>query len=111
MSFSTPKEIATLAVQAGVNKSHQSLQNLLILGFLGGAFIAIGFLLDLHVIAQLPADWGSFGGLLGAMVFPLGLILTVLAGAELLTGNMMVMTIAALSKKISWGRWYVTGSG
>ncbi len=102
MSFSTPKEIATLAVQAGVNKSRSSLQNLLILGFLGGAFIAIGFLLDLHVIAQLPADWGSFGGLLGAMVFPLGLILTILAGAELLTGNMMVMTIAALSKQISW---------
>ncbi len=103
MSFSTPKEIAVLAVQAGVTKSQSSLQNLMILGFLGGAFIAIGFLLDLHVVAQLPADWGSFGGLLGAMVFPLGLILTIIGGAELLTGNMMVMTLAALSKKISWG--------
>lgn len=102
MSFSTPNEIAVQAVQAGVKKSHHSLQNLLILGFLGGAFIAIGFLLDLHVTARLPADWGSFGGLLGAMVFPLGLILTIIGGAELLTGNMMVMTLAALSKKISW---------
>ncbi|GAA0473299.1 MULTISPECIES: formate/nitrite transporter family protein [Tatumella] len=102
MSFSTPKEIALLAVQAGVNKSRTPLSSLLILGFLGGAFIAIGFMLDLHVISRLPADWGSFGVLLGAMMFPLGLILTVLAGAELLTGNMMVMTIAALSKKISW---------
>lgn len=85
MSFSTPKEIAVLAVQAGITKSQSSLQNLMILGFLGGAFIAIGFLLDLHVVAQLPADWGSFGGLLGAMVFPLGLILTIIGGAELLT--------------------------
>ncbi|MBT0726899.1 formate/nitrite transporter family protein [Rosenbergiella australiborealis] len=101
MSLSTPKEVAALAVQSGVSKSHASISHLLVLGFLGGAFIAIGFLLDLHVVAQLPAEWGSFGGLLGAMVFPLGLILTVLAGAELLTGNMMVMSIALLSKKIS----------
>ena len=102
MALSTPKEIAHLAVQIGIDKSLLPLKKLLPLGFLGGAFIAIGFLLDIHVIAQLPAEWGSFGVLLGAMVFPLGLILTVLAGAELLTGNMMIMTISTLSKKTPW---------
>lgn len=69
MSLHSPKEIAALAVQAGVNKSRAPLANLLILGFLAGAFIATGFLLDIHVIGTLPAEWGSFGALLGAAVF------------------------------------------
>lgn len=57
MSLHSPKEIAALAVQAGVNKSRAPLANLLILGFLAGAFIATGFLLDIHVIGTLPAEW------------------------------------------------------
>ncbi|MBS0970354.1 formate/nitrite transporter [Chimaeribacter arupi] len=101
MSLHTPKEIAAIAVQAGVVKSRASIMNLLILGFMAGAFIATGFLLDLHVIGTLPPQWGSFGGLLGAAVFPVGLILTVLAGGELLTGNMMTLPIAWFSRQIN----------
>ncbi|MCU5771361.1 formate/nitrite transporter family protein [Erwiniaceae bacterium BAC15a-03b] len=101
MSLHTPKEIAAIAIQAGVAKSHASISTLMILGFLAGAFIATGFLLDIHVIYQLPAEWGSFGGLLGAAVFPVGIILTVLAGGELLTGNMMTMPIAWFARQIS----------
>lgn len=101
MSLHSPKEIAQLAIQAGVIKSQAPVSILLILGFMAGAFIATGFLLDLHVINQLPADWGSFGGLLGAAVFPIGLILTVLAGGELLTGNMMTMPVAWFARRIS----------
>ncbi|EIC84076.1 formate/nitrite transporter family protein [Serratia sp. M24T3] len=101
MSLYSPKEIASLAVAAGVSKSRASVANLLILGFLAGAFIAIGFLLDLHVVGTLPASWGSFGGLLGAAVFPVGLILTVLAGGELLTGNMMTLPMAWFARQIS----------
>ncbi|WP_448957774.1 formate/nitrite transporter family protein, partial [Klebsiella michiganensis] len=89
-----------LAVQAGVNKSRAPLANLLILGFLAGAFIATGFLLDIHVIGTLPAEWGSFGALLGAAVFPIGLILTILAGGELLTGNMMTLPMAWFAREI-----------
>ena len=101
MSLHSPKEIAAVAIQSGVAKSHSSVSTLLILGFLAGAFIALGFLLDIHVINSLPADWGSFGGLLGAAVFPVGIIMTVLAGGELLTGNMMTMPIAWFARQIS----------
>jgi formate/nitrite transporter len=102
MSLYSPKEIASLAVAAGVSKSHASVSNLLLLGFLAGAFIATGFLLDLHVIGTLPGNWGSFASLLGASVFPIGLILTILAGGELLTGNMMTLPIAWFSRQISF---------
>lgn len=39
--------------------------------------------------------------MIGAAVFPVGLILVVLAGAELITGNMMSVAMALFSRKIS----------
>ncbi|NIF20918.1 formate/nitrite transporter family protein [Candidatus Pantoea multigeneris] len=101
MSLHTPQTIAQIAVESGVAKSRLPVSTLLILGFMAGAFIATGFLLDLHVINQLPAEWGSFSGLLGAAVFPIGLILTTLAGGELLTGNMMLLPLAWFARRIS----------
>lgn len=101
MAFRKPQEIAQLAVDAGTYKASMPLKNMLVLGFLGGAFIAIGYLLDIRVIANLPHEWGTFGTFLGAAVFPLGLILILLAGGELLTGNMTAISIASLAKKVT----------
>lgn len=100
----TPQRIAQLAVEAGARKAGLPLPSMLILGFLAGAFISIGYLLDIRVTANLPENWGTFGSFLGAAVFPLGLILIILAGGELLTGNMMAVSIACLSKKVTIGR-------
>ncbi|MGQ0513149.1 formate/nitrite transporter family protein, partial [Bacillus sp. D-CC] len=59
---------------SGRKKAHLSLLPMLILGFFGGAFIALGYLLDIHVIGTMPKAWGSFTSFLGAAVFPIGLI-------------------------------------
>ncbi|WP_409293737.1 formate/nitrite transporter family protein [Peribacillus sp. SCS-26] len=104
MSFHQPKQIAEISVEAGVKKAGMNLRSMLILGFLGGAFISIGFLLDIRVSADLPKDWGTFGSFLGAAVFPLGLILIVLAGGELLTGNMMSVPLAYFMNRITLGQ-------
>ncbi len=101
MSINTPKEIATLAIQAGIAKNRLSIPTLFILGVMAGAFIATGFLLDIHVIGTMPAEWGSFAGFVGAAVFPVGLIMTVLAGGELLTGNMLLLPLARFAGGIS----------
>ena len=103
MSLNTPQQIADLAVEAGSKKAVLPVPAIIILGFLAGAFIALGFLLDIHVSTMIPADWASFGNLLGAAVFPLGLILVVLAGGELLTGNMMTLPMALFAGRI--GVW------
>jgi len=100
MSLNTPQQIAEIAVESGVKKAHLSLSSLMILGFLAGAFIAFGFLLDIHVSTMIPSDWASLGNLLGAVVFPVGLILVVLAGGELLTGNMMSLPMALFAGRI-----------
>lgn len=101
MAFRKPDEIAEAAIEAGMKKIKLPLPSLLVLGFLGGAFIALGYLLDIRVIGDLPKEWGSLSSLIGAAVFPVGLILVVLAGAELITGNMMSVAMALFSRKIS----------
>lgn len=101
MSFHVPGKIAGMAIEAGVQKTRLSLPTMLMLGFLGGAFISLGFLLDIRVIGNLPQHWGSLSNLLGGIVFPLGLILVILAGGELITGNMLSVSIALYARKIS----------
>ncbi|GEK34043.1 formate/nitrite transporter family protein [Kurthia sibirica] len=101
MAFNKPAEIADIAINIGVEKVDSTVKKMLVLGFLGGAFIALGFLLDIRVMAAMPAEWGSFVTFLGAAVFPLGLILVLLAGADLITGNMMTVPMAFFAKKIN----------
>ncbi|MBX5467743.1 MAG: formate/nitrite transporter family protein [Firmicutes bacterium] len=103
-NFLTPAEIAQAAVESGVDKSRLSIDRLLVLGFLAGAFIALGGLFDIRVTAGMPDSWGTIKLLVGGAVFPIGLILVVVAGAELLTGNLMTLPIALHAGKVSWGR-------
>jgi len=99
MAFHSSQQIAEIAVQAGVKKATMKPSNTLLLGFLGGAFISLGFLLCIRIMSDLPEDWGTFGTLLGAAVFPVGLMLIIIAGGELLTGNMMALPLAVLAKR------------
>lgn len=100
MSFNSPQETALQAVSAGYKKTQTPLVALLVLGFLAGAFIAIGFLLDIRVTGTMPAEWGGLRTFIGASVFPIGLVLTLIAGGELLTGNMMTLPMALFSRQI-----------
>lgn len=103
MAFHKPQKIAEITIEAGVTKTKLPFAHLLLLGFLGGAFISLGYLLDIRVIGDLPKEWGSLSNLIGGAVFPVGLILIVLAGAELITGNLMSVSMAYYAKKITLG--------
>ncbi|AJS60435.1 formate/nitrite transporter family protein [Paenibacillus sp. IHBB 10380] len=102
MAYYKPQQIAELTVETGTKKAHNPLITVLVLGFLGGAFIALGFLLDIRVIAGAPKEWETIASFIGASIFPVGLILVLLAGGELLTGNMMAVPLAWMAKKISF---------
>lgn len=102
MSFYSPEEILKVAQKTGIEKVHFPLRRTVILGFLAGAYISLGFLLYIRVTASTPEEiWGTLSSFLGAAVFPLGLIFVLIAGGELLTGNMMALTTARLQGKIS----------
>lgn len=105
MGFAKPEQIALRTIQAGMKKAYMPLKTQLPLGFAAGAFIALGFLLAIRVSGSLPPDWGGLRSLAGAAVFPLGLILCLIAGGELLTGNMMAVPFACYARKVSYRRW------
>ncbi|WP_042354885.1 formate/nitrite transporter family protein [Bacillus rubiinfantis] len=102
MNGLSPDEIFEVAVKKGTEKSKMSSLKVMILSFLGGAFIALGYLAYIRVSGNMPKEWGSFSHFLGATVFPIGLILILLGGGELITGNMMAVGIAWCAKKVSF---------
>ncbi|UII56588.1 formate/nitrite transporter family protein [Cytobacillus spongiae] len=101
MGFYSPQEIANYTVTSGKKKVNLPVLESSILGFQAGAFIALGFLLYIRVTASMPAEWGSFSNFVGAALFPVGLILTLIAGGELVTGNMMAVPLSRMVKIIN----------
>ncbi|MCQ6277355.1 formate/nitrite transporter family protein [Bacillus sp. V3B] len=104
MSYYNSKEIADISIQKGTEKVNLSKLSLALLGFLGGAFIALGYLAYIRVTGTMPYEWGGLVTLIGAAVFPVGLICVLLCGGELLTGNMMAVSIAYYAKKVSFSQ-------
>lgn len=104
MAFKTPDQIAVAAVASGTKKAHLPIPKMLVGGFLAGAYIAFAGLLAVDVTAGLdPAIWGGVTTLLTGAVFSMGLVLVIVAGSELLTGNMALVPIALLSRKVGVG--------
>ncbi|MFV2029549.1 formate/nitrite transporter family protein [Neisseria sp. S1] len=104
MSDLSPHEIFKITLEKGVAKTSERIDTLAVLGFLGGAFISIGYLAYIRVTGVMPAEWDGLAAFLGAAVFPIGLICILIGGAELITGNMMVLPAAWLSRRISMGQ-------
>jgi formate/nitrite transporter len=71
-------------------------------GFLAGAYIAFGGLVAISVSAGLdPKTWGTLPTLFTGTAFALGLVLVVVAGAELLTGNMAMVPLGLFRGRVS----------
>lgn len=103
----TPGEIRIESVAAGVAKVEKTLEAKLILGFIGGAMISLGYLAYVRIAAAVSGLSAGLGSFLGACVFPIGLIVILLAGGELVTGNMMAVSSALFDRKIKLTDWIV----
>jgi len=84
-----PQEIARKVERIGVAKAHADTLTVLVLAVLAGAFISLGALLFTVVVTESGLGFGPTR-LLGGVSFCLGLILVVVAGAELFTGNNLI---------------------
>jgi formate/nitrite transporter len=101
MAFKNPKQVARAGTETGVTKAHLSRDKDLLGGFLAGAYIAFGGLLAITVSSGLdPKTWGSLPTFFTGAVFSLGLVLVVIAGSELLTGNMALVPLALMQRRI-----------
>lgn len=94
-----PPEMAERAESVGVQKANLDFWSTFALAVLAGAFIALGAEFCTLVVTDSGFGFGMTK-LLGGLVFSLGLILVVVAGAELFTGNNLIM-MAWVSGKIS----------
>ncbi len=91
----SPKEIAERVETVGVSKARLPLLSQFVLGVLAGGFIGLGALFFTLVTSD-PSLGFALSRILGGVTFSLGLILVVVAGAELFTGNnLLVMAWAS----------------
>lgn len=97
-----PQEIAVRAEEVGVKKAGLSTARTLMLGMLAGSFIALGAIFATTIATGGGALPYGLSKLLTGLVFSLGLILVVVGGAELFTGNNLIV-MAWVSRKISTG--------
>jgi formate/nitrite transporter len=96
-----PAEIAALIEAAGVAKAALPLHRMATLAILAGAFIGFGAAFWCMAMAGADPAFGPHR-VLGGAVFALGLILVVVGGAELFTGNAL-MVMAAVDRRITLG--------
>ena len=95
-----PPEMAAKAAEIGVVKAHAAFVPTFVLAVLAGAFIAIGAAFATTVIAGTAGVPYGFVRLAAGVAFSLGLVLVLVGGAELFTGNNL-LAFAWASRRIS----------
>jgi formate/nitrite transporter len=104
MSDRQPPEMAQVASETGAKKVHRSWDRVLVSAFLGGAYIAFGALVAITVSSGLdPGTWGTLPTLFMGAAFTLGLVLVLIAGSDLATGNMLLVPLGAMHGRLRAG--------
>ncbi|MBF4695002.1 formate/nitrite transporter family protein [Fusibacter ferrireducens] len=95
----TDYEIYGAVIKTGVQKTKKKNRATLSAGILGGAYIALGSIGYLAAVTNIqPAGVGK---LLGSFLFPVGLLLILITGAELFTGNNL-LSLSAMHGESKW---------
>lgn len=98
--MNAPADVAKNYVGIGVAKVNTPISKMIFLGIMAGMFIALAAV-GCNTAASTIAN-PSLAKFLGASVFPVGLIMTLVAGSELFTGNTLIV-IPLLERKVSFG--------
>ncbi|KII92076.1 hypothetical protein PLICRDRAFT_50507 [Plicaturopsis crispa FD-325 SS-3] len=100
-----PAQVAAAMVEHGVAKHNTRADMIFFKAFLAGVMLSFGGLLSEVIQGGAPGLTASNPGIvkiLGGFVFPVGLVMIVLQGQELLTSNMMVFPMALLKRAVPW---------
>ena len=98
MDYVNPVELVQEALRVAKKKAALSTRDLLLRGFLAGAFLAYATSLVMIVLSQgLPP-------IVGALLFPVGFVMLVLLGLELATGNFALLPAALAAGEVSLGK-------
>ena len=109
--INTPKEITENYINVGKGKCALTTSKMIVLAILAGMFIGLAGLAATTAAVSVPL--ASVGKFLGACIFPAGLIMVVIAGSELFTGNCLLV-IPLAEKEVTlprvlrnWGLVYL----
>src|SRR5215468_12045737 len=111
IDYVKPADVATAMVEAGKRKLTLAPRDLLIRGMLSGAILGVATSLAFTGAVQTNAP------LVGALIFPVGLISIVLLGLELVTGSFALVPLlpwlsretSASAVLVNWG-WMFIGN-
>lgn len=111
MNYSSPSDISADFLKSAGQKVQLTFAQVVVYSLLGGAFIALGGLLAVYVAGGMPGLLVSNPGIVkfvfGA-VFPVGLIMVVIGGAQLFTSDCAVLPFGFLYRRISLRQVLVT---
>lgn len=99
----SPKEITEGYLSAGIQKTHKTSITLIILGILAGMFVGIGA--SSSMVASHGVENYGLMKLVAGLVFPVGLMLIMLVGGELFTGDCMIV-FGVWDKKYTYMRMW-----
>ncbi|WP_342440160.1 formate/nitrite transporter family protein [Paenibacillus sp. FSL L8-0436] len=109
MDYVKPSEVLSAMIEAGKAKAELSIMQLIVRGSLGGAILACATTLAFTATAQTKIP------MIGALLFPVGFVMIILLGLELVTGSFALIPLAVLEKKTSTSRmlnnffWVIIG--
>jgi formate transporter len=109
-----PSEMAVRAEQGGVRRVSTDLATVLVLSIIGGAFISFGAIFATTVSAGTGVLPYGVAKLLTGIAFTVGFVTVIVAGAELFTGNNLIVMAWASGKVKTRGlllNWLVTFAG
>lgn len=101
LNLLAPDQIAEQTVENGCKKANTRTSRLFVLGVLAGAFIAFASEGSNAAIYNIP--WAGVGKALAGAIFTTGLMLVIVAGSELFTGNTLMVAALAQKRITLWG--------
>ncbi|KAJ1551357.1 hypothetical protein HK096_000744 [Nowakowskiella sp. JEL0078] len=103
--YNTGGEVEHMISAIGITKIANPIDKTLFLGFLAGTFIAFGGMFQISVTGGTPPELRAIypfvPKLLTAVTFPIALVLIVMFGGELFTGNTMILSVSWLDKRVT----------
>lgn len=105
MSYVSPEDVVENMIKAGQAKAKLPVKDLLLRGALAGVFL--GYATTLAFTASLQTQLP----IVGALIFPVGFVMVILLGLELVTGNFALIPTALFSGKVKINNMFLNCFG
>lgn len=98
-NFLKPNELLEPVINLGIKKAYTKGRRTFLLGIMAGIFIGMAYIGYMTAVQNLIFRDEGLGKLVGAGIFPIGIMLVLIVGGDLFTGNNLI-TLAYINKKI-----------